>query len=95
MVRDTGDRAGAAVGQVYLVSRNGEAKQRLVGFSRVDLAAGATRKLSVDIDPRLLADWKDGQWSIPAGTFAFALGDNAETLEAAVSVQLPARTWKD
>jgi beta-glucosidase len=94
-VSNTGERTGATVGQVYLVSRNGESKQRLVGFSRVELAPGATRKVSVSIDQRLLADWKDGQWSIPAGTFAFALGDNAEALGQVVTVRLSAKIWRD
>jgi beta-glucosidase len=95
LVRNTGDRAGATVGQVYLVSRNGDGKLRLVGFNRVELAAGTARKISVSIDPRLLADWKDGQWSMPGGTFTFALGDNAEALGSPVTVWMSARTWKD
>jgi beta-glucosidase len=95
LVRNTGDRAGATVGQVYLVSRNGDAKLRLVGFSRVELAAGTSRKISVSIDPRLLADWKDGQWSMPGGTFTFAIGDNSEALGRPVNVRMSARSWKD
>ncbi|MDE2561144.1 MAG: glycoside hydrolase family 3 C-terminal domain-containing protein [Sphingomonadales bacterium] len=94
-VSNTGQRQGATVAQLYLVSRGGETKQRLVGFSRVDLAPGASQKVSVTIDPRLLADWKDGKWSIPAGSYAFALGSDAEHLGAAVTVRMPARNWKD
>jgi beta-glucosidase len=94
-ISNIGKVSGATVGQVYLVSRNGERKQRLVGFSRVDLAAGASRKVAVKIDPRLLADWKDGKWSIPAGTFAFALGDNAEALGQVVTVRMSAKSWQD
>jgi beta-glucosidase len=95
LVRNTGNRSGATVGQVYLLSRNGDGKQRLVGFSRIELEAGATGTLSVAIDPRLLADWNDGQWSIPAGSFAFALGENAEKLGPPVKVRMSARRWKD
>ena len=94
-VANTGSRAGAAVAQLYLVSRAGQAKQRLVGFSRVELAPGAAQKVAVTIDPRLLADWKDGGWSLPAGDYAFALGDDAEHLGQPVTVRMKARRWKD
>ncbi|WP_411974033.1 beta-glucosidase family protein [Sphingobium sp. 3R8] len=92
---NTGRRAGAEVAQLYLVSRNGEAKQRLAGFARVDLAAGASQKVTLSIEPRILADWQDGGWVMPAGEYAFALGTDAETLAAPVTVRLAARKWKD
>jgi len=95
LVKNTGAHAGATVGQIYLVSRNGQSKLRLVGFGRVELAPGESRKVSVRLDPRLLADWKDGHWSIPAGAFTFALGDNAEVLGQAVTVQMSAKSWSD
>ncbi|MCJ2185878.1 beta-glucosidase family protein [Novosphingobium beihaiensis] len=94
-LRNTGTRAGATVGQLYLVSRGGETKQRLVGFQRVELAPGASQKVTVTIDPRLLADWKDGGWSIPAGDYAFALGSDAEHLGPATTVHMAARHWKN
>ncbi|EIZ78646.1 beta-glucosidase [Novosphingobium sp. Rr 2-17] len=94
-VRNTGKRAGATVAQVYLVSRSGMTAQRLVGFQRVELAPGQTSKVTVKIDPRLLADWKDGGWTIPAGDYAFAIGENAETLGAPVKVSLREKHWGD
>lgn len=92
---NTGGRAGATVGQLYLVSRAGSPKQRLVGFKRVELAGGATQRVSVAIDPRLLADWNNGGWTIPAGDYVFALGTDAEHLGPGVTVRMAARTWKD
>jgi len=94
-VRNTGSRRGATVTQLYLVGRNGQAKQRLVGFQRVDLAPGEARSVSLTIDPRLLADWSDGGWSIEAGPYAFALGEDAEHLGAVQTVRLAGRRWKD
>ena len=94
-VANTGAKPGATVAQVYLVSRNGAAKQRLVGFQRVDLAAGASQKLNLTIDPRLLADWKDGGWSLAGGDYAFALGEDAAHLGKPVTAHLNARNWKD
>lgn len=92
---NTGNRDGATVGQVYLVKRNGQTKQRLVGFQRVDLKAGASTNVKITFDQRLLADWQDGGWSIAAGDYAFALGENAEQLGQTVKVKLKARRWKD
>lgn len=94
-VRNTGKRAGATVAQVYLVSRSGAPLQRLVGFQRVDLAPGASRKVTLTIDPRLLADWKDGGWTIPEGAYAFAIGKDAQTLGTPVTVRLRARHWEE
>jgi beta-glucosidase len=94
-IANVGQRAGDEIAQIYLVSRGGEKLRRLVGFQRVSLQPGASQKLSVTIDPRLLADWKNGGWSMPAGTYGFALGRNAEDLGPVVSVKMPSRNWRD
>lgn len=94
-VRNVGDRAGADVPQLYLVGRNGEKRQRLVGFQKVSLQPGESRQVTLDVDNRLLADWKDGGWSISSGSYSFALGENAAKLGAPVTVRLPAKSWKD
>lgn len=94
-VANTGQRPGATVGQLYLVSRNGQPTRRLVGFQRVDLAPGASAPVSVKIDQRLLADWKDGGWSLPAGEYGFALGQDADTLGPVVTVKVKGAVWKD
>lgn len=94
-VKNTGARQGATVAQVYLVSRAGTANRRLVGYQRLDLAPGASQSVTLPIDQRLLADWKDGGWSIPAGEFTFALGEDAQTLGPVVTAKVKARRWKD
>jgi beta-glucosidase len=94
-VRNTGARAGDEVAQLYLVSRNGTATRRLVGFQRVSLAPGASQKVAVTIDPRLLADWRDGGWSVAAGKYGFALGRSADDLGQVVNVTIGAHQWKD
>ncbi|MBM0104904.1 glycoside hydrolase family 3 C-terminal domain-containing protein [Steroidobacter sp. S1-65] len=94
-VKNTGDRLGATVAQLYLVSRLGATKRRLVGYERVELAAGESRKVSLTIDRRLLADWRDGSWQMPAGAYEFALGEHAEALGPPVVANMKARRWKD
>jgi beta-glucosidase len=51
-VTNTGDRAGTDTAQVYARIAGG---QRLIGWARVALKPGETRRVSVKADPRLLA----------------------------------------
>lgn len=95
IVRNSGDRPGATVAQLYLVSRAGKAMQRLVGFQRVELAPGAEKTIRMTIDPRLLADWNGTGWTIAPGDYRFALGDDAETLSTPVSASIKGRVWRD
>jgi beta-glucosidase len=92
-VANSGAKAGADVPQLYLVSAGGKKKQRLAAFDRVELAAGASKKITVTIDPRILAEWEDGKWQIAAGSYGFALGTSAEALGAEQTVKLTARSW--
>ncbi|MEW9856591.1 beta-glucosidase family protein [Novosphingobium sp. M1R2S20] len=94
-VRNTGKRAGADVSQLYLVSQAGQPQQRLIGFQRVELKAGETKQVTVNIDPRLLADWKNGGWHMPAGKYSFAVGKSADRLGPVTEISLPGRTWRD
>jgi beta-glucosidase len=93
-VKNTGSKAGADVPQLYLVSVNGQSKLRLAAFEKLNLAPGASRNVAVQIDPRLLADWKDGGWQIAGGSYGFALGTSATSLGPVTTVKLAARTWR-
>lgn len=90
-VRNGGQRAGADVPQAYLISRRGRSLLRLVGFERVALQPGEERRITLRVDPRLLADWRDGGWQIEAGRYAFAFGASATALTPAVTVDVPAQ----
>lgn len=79
-IANTGERAGADVAQLYLTSIDGEVRQRLVGFAKRELDAGKSAKVSVSIDPRLLAEWENGGWTIASGQYTFALGEDAISL---------------
>ncbi|OWQ99974.1 glycosyl hydrolase [Sphingopyxis witflariensis] len=94
-VRNTGERAGATVAQLYLVSQGGKPTRRLVGFQRVELAPGTERTIEMTIDPRLLADWNGAGWTIAKGDYRFALGESAEVLSTPVTVSLKGRIWQD
>lgn len=76
-VTNTGKRAGATVAQVYLTAQAGKPVKRLAAFERVELAPGESRKVTMPIDPRLLANWTGKGWTIPAGKYAFTAAESA------------------
>ncbi len=95
-VRNVGARAGKDVPQVYVAPKAGgwEAPKRLAGFKKVSLAPGATQRVTLTVDPRLLAVW-DGKahgWSIAAGQYDIALGASSRALSSTVQVTLAARS---
>ena len=86
-VKNVGSRSGADVLQVYLVSAGGEPIRRLVGFTRVELAPGEERKVSVPIEPLTIARWQ-GRWNISRSRYGFALCADAESCGSVVVVDL-------
>jgi beta-glucosidase len=92
-VTNTGAREGADVTQVYLTEAAGEKRVRLLGFQRVELSPGQTRRVMVTADPRLLArfDAGAGRWRIAGGAYRVALGRAADTFVLMADVYLPAR----
>ena len=95
MIRNSSACHGATIAQLYLTARNDEQKRRLVGFTRIDLAPGETQRVRISIDSRLLADWKNGGWDMPGGTYTFALGESAAALGTSVTARLSHRHWRD
>ncbi|MEI9926690.1 MAG: glycoside hydrolase family 3 C-terminal domain-containing protein [Sphingomonas sp.] len=93
-VKNTGKRAGKQVAQVYVAGDGWEAPKRLGGFRKVDLAPGKSTRVTLAIDPRLLATWNNGShaWEITQGTYQVTLGASARETAATVQVKLPART---
>jgi beta-glucosidase len=71
-VTNTGKRPGSEVVQVYAglpSSRFERPPRRLVGFGRIELAAGASRELEVPISLQTLAVRQNGKWVIEAGRY--------------------------
>jgi beta-glucosidase len=77
-----------------LTEAAGDKRVRLLGFERVELQPGKSRKVTITADPRLLArfDGKAGQWRIDKSVYHVALGKNAAdrtlTAEASMSGRL-------
>lgn len=95
-VKNVGARAGKDVPQVYVSPKAGgwEAPKRLAGFKKVALAPGATQRVTLTVDPRLLAVWDDKAhgWSIAAGQYDIALGSSSRALASTAQVTLAARS---
>ena len=94
-VTNTGQREGADVPQVYLTQASGEKRQRLLGFERVDLKPGESRRVTITADPRLLArfDATAGTWKIAMGRYTIALGEDAETFSTTTDTELKGRAF--
>jgi beta-glucosidase len=87
-VTNTGTRAGADVPQLYLT----EPRRRLLGFERIELAPGETRRVTITAEPRLLARF-DAGWVIVGCEHRVAVGASAEALVLAAPVALTSRTF--
>ncbi len=79
-VVNIGKVAGADVPQVYVTAGRREgATQRLVGFERVTLAPGQRRRVTVEVDPRVIADFNVARngWHIASGRYPVVVGHHA------------------
>jgi beta-glucosidase len=94
-VTNTGERAGADAVQLYVSPPAGagwEAPKRLAGFAKVVLWPGHSTRVSMSVDPRLLAVW-DGKapgWSRIAGGYTFSAAHSSRDLGKGITIQLPA-----
>jgi len=82
-VRNAGHVAGKATAQLYAAAPGWEAPRRLVGFDKVDLRPSRTGRVTLNIDPRLLADFDaSGRcWRLAPGTVRLELGDSSANLK--------------
>ena len=95
-VSNKGSRPGDAVPQLYLTSAPGAKHTRLIGWSKVTLAPGETRTVTVTADPRLLGHFDAAAhvWKVDGGDYQVALGDSAETLTLKGHAAVTASTRK-
>jgi beta-glucosidase len=90
VVRNDGHSAGVDVPQLYLTARGQSKTLRLVGFERVSLEPGESRKVQLVVDPRLLASFDTGhsQWRIDDGDYVVTLAQSAGAPGVSASVKL-------
>jgi beta-glucosidase len=94
-VTNTGKRTGADVPQLYAAvpDAHGGALRRLIGWSKVTLAPGESRRVRVTADPRLLAHFDDTQngWRVAAGAYHIELGASSRDPRLAATIRLEDR----
>jgi beta-glucosidase len=95
-VTNTGSRRGIDTPQLYLIKRLGTVEMRLLGWSKVNLGPGESRRVTLVADPRLLADFDPVQnaWVVAAGSYEAALGSASDSLAYRASTQIEAVTLK-
>jgi beta-glucosidase len=93
-VTNTGDKPGKEVVQLYLTGAPGGPARRLLGFEKVDLAPGESRRVTFAADPRLLAEYDVGKhgWVLAPGSYQVAIGTDAGTMTLAGNARLSGRT---
>jgi beta-glucosidase len=78
-VTNVGNRPGADVPQAYLICAAGSPTLRLAGFQRVTLAPGESKRVELEVDPRLTGhfDAKANRWRIEEGTYEVTVGSSS------------------
>jgi beta-glucosidase len=96
-VVNDGDREGVETAQAYLSfpAQAGEPPQRLVGFTRVRLLAGESRRVEITVGERELSIWDEQahDWRIVAGTHTVRVGGSSrdQPLSADVVIDGPGK----
>ncbi len=95
-VANLGDRAGVDSPQAYLTSIGDQPRLRLIGWSHVRLAPGETRHVTVQADPRLLADYDVAShgWRIRSGVYHAAVGASSADLKLSGEARIVAQHLK-
>jgi beta-glucosidase len=77
-VTNSGARAGADVPQLYVRAKSaaGTTAYRLAGFDKVSLTPGETRRVSLTVDPRVIARFDEAApgWKVDAGAYPLVIG---------------------
>ena len=91
-VKNTGQRAGAEIAEVYaeLPKNVHEPPKRLVGWHKVELAAGESRTLTIPIDPEYLSifDVGDNRWRLAPGEYTFYVGASSRDVPLVAKVAI-------
>jgi beta-glucosidase len=94
-VRNSGQHAGTAIPEFYLSGpERAHIPLRLVGWDRIDLKPGEERRVTVSIDPRLLATFEEDarKWRIQPGAYQLTAGFDSRQRNLAASFDLQSAT---
>lgn len=88
-LRNTGDRAGREIVQVYAAGAEGDLAappRQLVGFAVAQAGPGDTADVDVRLTPRALSRYTDGGWELPDGPRRLWLGHSSADLALTVDL---------
>jgi hypothetical protein len=85
LVRNTGQRAGTAVPQVYvgMPEPNAQTVQppwQLKGFAKLRLDPGKSRRVTMTLDERAFSYWERFDWRIAPGCYRIGVGAHSRDL---------------
>jgi beta-glucosidase len=94
-VRNTGDRAGSHVVQVYVGDDDSEVvrpPRELKGFAKVHLEPGGSERVSIELDQRAFSYWsvRHHRWVVEAGTFTISVGSSSRDLPLTTTIDVDA-----
>jgi beta-glucosidase len=83
-VKNTGNKAGTEIAQVYasLPDAAGEPPKRLVGWTRIDLAPGESKQVSIPVEHERLTiyDEESYSWKLVPGEYVIRVGASSQNL---------------
>ena len=91
-VKNTGKLAGTEIAQVYasLPDSAGEPPKRLIGWARVDLAAGESKLLTIPVDHDRLTVFDEAAdaWKLVPGSYTIMAGSSSQDLSLLQQIAL-------
>ena len=92
IVKNTGKRAGKEIAEVYgtLPASTGEPPKRLIGWQKVELAAGESKTVNMTIDPLYLSVFNEGKnsFEVTGGDYKIWAGGSSRSLPLSQAVQI-------
>jgi beta-glucosidase len=91
-IKNTGSRPGTEIAEVYARLPQGadEPYKRLVGWKRVELAAGESRTVTVTIDTRPLQSFNETNesWNLATGAYQVMIGPSSDNTPLTASLAI-------
>jgi beta-glucosidase len=83
-VKNTGKRGGTEIAQVYasLPDSAGEPPKRLIGWARVELAAGESKAVTIPVERDHLTVYDEAadDWKLVRGSYTITAGGSSQDL---------------